>query len=79
MERTKENAYNHMIQVFAYSWTWERLTDTERETFRLASVRAHLRGNYEQRCEQMNDLYYAFLMGCGYSAIGWREEQEAAQ
>lgn len=76
MDHNKENAYSHMMNVFKMSWTWERLTAEERGLFIIAAEHATLRGSYSQRCEAMNDIYFAFLLGCGYSPLGWREPAE---
>lgn len=74
MNRNKENAYNHMMSIFCLSWTWERMTHEEQEAFRLTSIKVTLRGTFEQRCEQMHDIYRAFLAGLGYNGINWREQ-----
>lgn len=72
----KNNAYAHMMQVFRNSWTYNKLTDTEKLRFDNAFdskiVLGSLRGNYHTRCEQMNALYDVFLHAIGYNGPSWR-------
>lgn len=76
----KENAFNHMMYVFSVSWTWERLTLEERESFKAAAEAARhiIRGTYSQRCEILNEIYRAFLFGVGYTGVNWRGEGVSA-
>ena len=65
---------DYLRDVFKKSWTWERLTEEERKRFEERYLWIKIYGNTEQQVyEQINEYYYMFLLGCGYSAIGWRE------
>ena len=56
------------------SWTYERLTEKERERLRESFDRVKLYGNNRQQiCEEINGVYYAFLMALGYRWDDWRE------
>lgn len=73
----KDNAYGDFMRVIKKSWTWERLTDTERNNFISVAdefIQHRLIGTYHQRLEQMNTCYRAFLSALGYMPIGWRDE-----
>lgn len=73
----KENALNNFINMIQNSWTYERLTKEEKERFfetmQHIETRNILKGTYNQRWENLNAIYYAFLLGVGYSPINWRD------
>lgn len=73
MDYTKENAVNNYFEkVIKRSWTWERLTDSEKAAF----LKCHfnrIKGNAKQRIETLCLMYEAFLLALGYSPIKWRE------
>ena len=80
MINIKEDAQNDYINTINDAWTFHRLTDEEKQTCIdvLASERTKmaLRGNYFQRMEVMNAVYYGFLCALGYAQnpTTWREE-----
>lgn len=78
--RSKESAFSEYITVIKQSWTWDRLTEQERERCMNAMnwVRDQniLRGNFEARWDILQAVYSAFLDGVGYKPIGWREDSE---
>lgn len=56
------------------SWTYERLTEKERERLQKSFDRVTLYGNNKKQvCEEINGVYYAFLMALDYNWDGWRE------
>lgn len=76
MNKDKENAFSDFIDMIKLSWTYERLTETEREKALEAlkdTTRRALIGSYKQRFEILNAVYHGFLLAIGYEPIGWRE------
>ena len=67
--------YNYFENVISKSWTWERLTDDERERFKNCIDFSKIKGTARQRVEMPNMVYAAFLQGVGYKPIGWREAE----
>lgn len=61
--------------VIKHSWTWNRLTVKERQAFLSLGVFDKIKGNNNQRIEQLNSIYIAFLAGCGYDSFKWREDE----
>lgn len=75
----KENAvYNYFNTVIVKSWTWERLTDDEKERFKTCIDFSRIKGNQRQRVEVLNMVYSAFLHCVGYTPTGWRETDPEA-
>ena len=74
--KDKETALNEYMEMIKKSWTYARLTDEERERMFEALRRTKLFGKFDQRCEQLHSVYYAFLLGVGYKPIDWREPEE---
>lgn len=55
------------------SWTYERLTEKERERLQESFERVKLYGNNKKQVyEEINGVYYAFLMALDYKWDGWR-------
>lgn len=76
--KDKEQAFSDWFSMIQNSWTWKRLTQGERDKFeQLLDYHLHLRGTYQQRRELLHDVYFAFLVGVGYSSVGWRETGDA--
>lgn len=76
--KNKNNATTDFINMILKSWTWEKLTEQERNRFltllseeRFSKKR--IIGTYKQRYEILNGFYEMFLEGCGYKPDGWRE------
>ena len=72
----KEQALPRFLDMVRKSWTWARLTDTERRACTEAltdTERAALRGTMQARWEILHAVYFAFLAGTGYSPDNWRE------
>ena len=67
----KENAvYNYFNTIIVKSWTWERLTDDEKERFKTCIDFSRIKGNQRQRVEVLNMVYSAFLHGVDYTPTG---------
>ena len=67
---------NYFQNVIKKSWTWQRLTNEERERFINMKVFDKIKGNDKTRIEWLNTIYTAFLFALGYQPIGWREDTE---
>ena len=80
MGKEKEKAYNDYIEILKNSWTFQKLTEKEKENLRdiLFSVRLDnaLKGTYKQRRAVLDAVYFAFLKGLDCEPIGWRENGE---
>lgn len=67
--------YDYFDETISKSWTWERLTDDEKERFKNCIDFSKIKGTARQRVEMLNMVYAAFLKGVGYKPIGWREAE----
>ena len=62
---------NHLQNVIKKSWTWQKLTQEEKEKFIAMSVFDSIKGADKMRAEWLSTIYTAFLVGLGYTPIGW--------
>ena len=75
--RKNEQAKQDWLEMIKQSWTWARLTESEKETF--LSLLEHpcsavvIKGTYHQRWEACDALYHTYLEGLGYTPLDWRE------
>lgn len=77
---TQNAVYDYFNTVISRSWSWERLTDDEKERFKACIDFSRITGTKHQRIKVLNMVYSAFLHGVGYKPIGWREpDPEAPQ
>lgn len=67
---------DYFQRVIKKSWTWDRLTEEEREKFINMDVFDQIKGRTETRVEWLNTIYTSFLTALGYKPIGWREIEE---
>ena len=60
--------------MISESWTWEKLTEEERNKFLelVTENEPYIKGNYEERQEILGMIYNAFLCGLGYTGMHWR-------
>ena len=78
--KNKDNALNDFLTMIYQSWTYAKLTDKEKEKMHdIIVCRSHLRGSWDARYEILNDLYYAFLVGLGYTPLQWRDTENTLQ
>lgn len=70
---------NYFQNVIKKSWTWDRLTEEERQRFVGMDIFYHIKGNDKTRVEWLNTIYTSFLCALGYQPIGWRETEEVPQ
>ena len=76
--KPKEKAIEDFKEMINHAWPLKRFTVQERENFNNMLYwmeRAdRLFGNYNQRWEQLQSVYNAFLYALDYKPIGWRGE-----
>lgn len=80
MEKTlkKENVLNDFVLMIEKSWTFERLTEGEKERLKTVlfdDVRTEeaLKGTYNQRWAVLQAIYSTFLTAIGYNGFNWRD------
>ena len=76
-KQNKENAVNDFVEMIERSWTFDRLTEDERERW-VASVKFAVNagaivGTYVTRWAILQAMYNCFLQGVGYTSSLWRE------
>lgn len=79
MEKNKDNILYDFNDMIKYSWTYERMTQTEKDNWNvvLFSTRTAnaIKGTYNQRWNILQALYGAYLIGIGYDNFSWRENK----
>jgi glycine cleavage system protein P-like pyridoxal-binding family len=80
MDEVKENAKNDFIDIIKISWTYEKLTDYEKQLFHKIIneniINEALKGNYKARYKTMQAIYHTFILSLGYNGFNWRENKE---
>ena len=72
-ERTKENAIYNYIEMTRDSWTFDRMTADEKKRCIEALKYSNVKGPYNTRWDALHAVYFAFLLGVGYTGPTWRE------
>lgn len=77
VKKDKENAVSEYLEMIKKSWTWGRLTESERTAF-LDSVEWSIDqnvivGTWKQRWMICQALYTTLLYALDYKPFGWRE------
>ena len=67
---------NYLQNIIKKSWTWEKLTEEEKQRFIKMQVFDRVKRNDKTRIEWLNTIYQAYLTALMYKPIGWREEAE---
>lgn len=74
---TKENALLQFIGMTCKSWTFNRMTQAEKEkcidALYFPNEQGMLKGTFRQRWDILNAVYNAYLSGLGYVGGNWRE------
>lgn len=70
------DAMEYMIKVIEKSWTWERLTDSEKDKFIKAIRWDSLKGTKRQRIETLCQAYETFLVALDYDPLRWRQPED---
>ena len=87
MNRKENETKNKIIdiiyktkKIYENSWTYNKLTKEEKETFNhiFASeeLKNNLSGTEKQMIQTLNIIYSAFLAGVGYNGFNWRETEK---
>lgn len=63
---------NHFNDVVVNSWSWNRLTEQEKQSF-LDSDFSEIKGTKENQIILFNDLYFKFLENLGCNSMSWRK------
>lgn len=75
----KENVLQDFKKMIYDSWTYEKLTNFERQqlekTFESVQLNNVLKGTLKQRWAVLHATYNAFLMGVGYTDFNWRDDK----
>lgn len=78
MEKIKENVIEIFTDMINKSWTFNRLTDFEKQQWykTLNDIRTGkaLKGTFNQRWDILQAIYGSFLNGVGYTNFNWRED-----
>lgn len=79
-EEIKQNVYNFLEKVIYKGWTWEKLTQSEKNRFNDV-VHSLLQqnivvGNERQQQAIISGAFGAFIAGLGYNGFNWRSEGE---
>lgn len=68
---------DYIENVIKKSWTWERLTEEERERFiSMSGVFNEIKGTDGMRRAWLSTVYSAFLSGVGYTDFTWRSTKK---
>ena len=76
MTKPKEKAFPDFMEMTCNSWTYQRMTEEEKtlcEKALRSAASLDIKGSYSQRYGALNGVYYAFLLGIGYTGALWRE------
>ena len=63
---------NHFDDCIVNSWSWNRLTEFEKQAF-LDSDFSEIKGIKENQILLFNDLYFNFLESLGCNSMSWRK------
>lgn len=78
--KNKNFVFTDFLETIKKSWTYEKLTEEEKGKLHqiLLDYRTtdNIKGNYQQRWNALNALYFAFLTALDYTPTGWRENDE---
>lgn len=82
MEKTKKEKLDILYEyifMIKKSWTYEKLTIEEKETFDHIfygeQIKGILKGTKKQIWQVLNMIYSSFLYGAGYNGFNWREKE----
>ena len=76
MKKYSPAVEDYFQNIIKKSWTWQRLTEEERQRFINMRVFDQIKGDDKTRIEWLNTIYTAFLTALGYKWVGWREPKE---
>ena len=80
LPRNKDTALLHFCAMICRSWTFERMTQDEKERAIKALLWANelgfIKGSFDVRYGTYHAIHNAFLSGLGYNGPEWREVNE---
>ena len=76
MKKDKTKTRDEFIEITKQSWTWQRLTADEQNSFLSILHSCNLRGAYHTRWRDMQKLYSTFLGAHGYIPSHLHEESK---
>ena len=80
--KQKENAVIDFIKMIEKSWTYDRMTNKERETFVNELLEqdyfGRIKGSYDIRYDVCHALYSVYLAALDYNPTNWRETEAGA-
>lgn len=73
----RESIRQIYLDIYKKSWTYEKLTNKERNKIIHVLANCELYGNTKKQvCDQLRTIYDTFLSALDYKPIGWRENAE---
>ena len=78
--KIKENVINEFDVMIKQSWTYNKMTEKEKERWNNVlndkQIKDSLKGKYEQRWISLNAIYHSFLIGIGFTGWDWRSDEK---
>lgn len=74
MDKSINVVNEYFYNVIMKSWTWDKLTDEERQRFMDMKVFGRIKGNEKTRIEWLCTIYESYLAALGYESVGWRKD-----
>nr|DAE28899.1 MAG TPA: hypothetical protein [virus sp. ctmTa7] len=76
-EKLDEVTNKYFQNVIKNSWTWQRLTEEEKQRFVNLDVFNEIKGNKDAREQWLFTIYAGFLTGVGFNgSIRWRATED---
>lgn len=76
-KKLDEITNKYFQNVIKNSWTWQRLTEEEKQRFVNLDVFNKIKGNKDARKQRLFTIYARFLSGVGFNgSIRWRATEE---
>lgn len=76
MEKLDEVINKYFQNVIKNSWTWQRLTEEEKQRFVNLDIFNEIKGNKDTKEQWLFTIYAGFLVGCGFDGFRWRKIEE---
>lgn len=77
MEKLDEVTNKYFQNVIKNSWTWQRLTEEEKQRFVNLDVFNKIKGNKDTREQWLFTIYVGFLSGLGFDgSFRWRATEK---
>lgn len=76
MKKYSNAVEDYFQNVIKKSWTWDRLTEEEKQRFIDMDVFDKIKGNNATRIEWLNTIYHSFICALGYQPINWRDTED---